>query len=813
MREALNERCTEVGRPTVFAPSFRIQAPETRPPWRSRRSIRWQAVAAVAIVISALLLPVPAHSQDTDPASGAETPSLDASRIDALVQTLRDDAAREELIVKLEALLAAQGARTSEAPPPETDGVGLAALLFLSRKAEDFGSHAADAARFLSDVPGLAGRLTAGLSNPKVRAGWLAFLVELVLVVGAGFLVEWLVIRLIARPRFELREREGDSVWVRGLFLVERTLLDLAPVGAFGIAAYGALALVAPGEGARVVALIIVNSNLIVRAITVLARMVLRPRYSSIRFVALSDATANYLYFWVRRFAVVSVYGFYIADAVLLLGAGRGPYALVQNLVGLLVAAMFIMLVLQNRMAVRTWLAGSEPPGSGAWGRIRSSFAEIWHVLAIGYTVAVYAVWALELEGGFDFLIRATVVTLVTGAIAYAAVVGIHKAVERGFRVNEEVRQRFPSLEERVNRNRGFVEIALRSVVVLIAGLVVLDTWGLGPFGWLASESGRVFLGHLLTIVFVAGGALVAWELLSTLVERYLEERDESGEVVQRGARIRTFLPLLRNVVRIVLLVFVVLIVLSEIGVNIGPLLAGAGIVGLAISFGAQSLVKDVITGFFFLLEDTISIGDVVDVGGHVGIVEGMNIRSVRLRDWSGNVHTVPFGEVASVLNMTKDYSYAFMEVGIAYREDVDEVIEMFREIGEGMQADEEFGPLILEPLEVLGLDSFGASSVNIRIRFKTLPIKQWQVKREYQRRMKRVFDERGIEIPFPHQTVYFGTDKARHSAAARIALERETEEELRDRGAPPAEAREGGRVGAEAVRRPPASPQASEEG
>ena len=729
------------------------------------------------------------------------------------METLRDDAAREELILQLEALLEAQAARTAEAPSPDSAGTGLAALSFLSRKAVAFGSLAGDAARFLSDVPSLAGRLAAGASEPQVRAEWIEFLVELVLIVGAGFLVEWLVIRLIARPRFELREREGDSVWLRGLFLVERTLLDLAPVGAFGIAAYGALTLVAPGAGARVVALIIVNSNLIVRAITVLARMVLRPRYSSIRFVGLSDATANYLYFWVRRFVVVSVYGIYIADAVLLLGAGRGPFALVQNLVGLLVAAMFIMLVLQNRTAVRTWLAGPQPPGSGAWGRVRSSFAEIWHVLAIGYTVAVFAVWALELEGGFDFLIRATVVTLVTGAIAHAAITGLHKAVERGFRVNEDTRQRFPSLEERVNRNRGFLELALRAAILLVAGLVVLDAWGLGPFAWLSSESGRVFLGHFLTIVFVAGGALVAWELLSTLVERYLGEHDTSGQVVQRGARIRTFLPLLRNVVRIVLLLFVVLIVLSEIGINIGPLLAGAGIVGLAISFGAQSLVKDVITGFFFLLEDTISIGDVVDVGGHVGVVEGMNIRSVRLRDWSGNVHTVPFGEVASVLNMTKDFSYAFMEVGIAYREDVDEVIEVLREIGEGMQADEEFGPLILEPLEVLGLDSFGASSVNIRIRLKTLPIKQWPVRREYQRRMKRVFDERGIEIPFPHQTVYFGTDKAGHAAAARIALGREAEEELRDSGAAPTEARQGAREGPESVRKPPAPPHSSEEG
>ena len=736
------------------------------------------AFAAIALVTLALGAAAPARAQNAGPGDGGPASSLTASEVESLVETLRDDAAREELLRTLETLAEAQRAGTTDTPSSETGGVGGTVLAFLSRRVEALGTVAAGATPFVAGLPELAGRLAAAASDPVVRAGGIEFLVKLVLIVGAGFLAERLVIRLLAQPRFELREREGDTVWLRALFLLERTVLDLAPVGAFWIAAYATLSLSEPGPGARVVALIIVNANLLVRATTVLARMILRPRYSTFRFVAISDGTANYLFFWVRRLAVVSVYGYFIAEAFLL-GVGPEPHAFVQKLVGLLIVAMVVMLVLQNRVAVRRWIAGAEPNASGAWGRARISLAVIWHVLAIAYAVAVYAVWAVELEGGFDYLVHATVVTLLTVAVASGAITGIRKAIERGFRVNEETRQRFPRLEERVNRNRGFLELAVRSVVTVLAALVVLDAWGLGPFAWLSSESGRAFAGHLITIVFVAGGALAAWELLSSVVERYLDERDESGEVVQRGARIRTFLPLLRNVVRIVLLLFVVLIVLSEIGVNIGPLLAGAGIVGLAVSFGAQSLVKDVITGFFILLEDTIAVGDVVDLGGHFGIVEGMSIRSVRLRDLEGTVHTVPFGEVASVLNMTKDFSYALMEIGIAYREDVDQVVEVLREIGEGMQADEEFGPLILEPLEVLGLDSFGASSVNIRIRLKTLPIKQWPVKREYQRRMKRVFDERGIEIPFPHQTVYFGTDKAGAAPVARISLENAGQSQL----------------------------------
>ncbi len=702
---------------------------------------------------------------------------MSAAQIESLVETLRDDSEREKLIAQLEVLLQAQNAQTTDTPSAKVDSAGVTALAFLSRKVEALNGLAGEAARSLANVPAVAGELAEKASDPEVRRRWFEVAFKLIVVVGIGFVAERLVMRLLSRPRFHLRDRDDDGTGGQVVRLMERILMDLAPVVAFAVAGYAALAVVDPPSQARVIALVIINANVIVRAVTALARMVLRPRFATFRFVSLSDENANYLFFWARRLTAASVYGFFIAEALPLLGVAQGAQASAQKLIGLVVASMVVVLVLQNRQPVRIWLSGAGTVSG--WRRIRRSFAEVWHIVTIAYVTAVYAVWATGVPGGFEFLIRATVVTLVTGLVAYAAFSGLHKAVERGFRVNEETRNRFPRLEERVNRYRGIIETAVRSIIVVVAALMVLDAWGLGPFDWLASESGRVLVGRLVTVVFVAGCALVAWELLSTLVERYLEERDAGGELVARGARVRTFLPLVRNVVRIVLLVLVVLVVLSEIGIDIGPLLAGAGIVGLAVSFGAQSLVKDVITGFFILLEDTISVGDVVDLGGRSGIVESMTIRSVRLRDLGGNVHTVPFGEVAAVLNMTKDFSYALMEVGIAYREDVDEVVEVLREIGDGMQADEEFGPLILEPLQVLGLDSFGASSVNIRIRLKTLPIQQWAVKREFQRRMKRVFDERGIEIPFPHQTVYFGVDKSGHAPAARFALESGHDEDV----------------------------------
>jgi small-conductance mechanosensitive channel len=229
------------------------------------------------------------------------------------------------------------------------------------------------------------------------------------------------------------------------------------------------------------------------------------------------------------------------------------------------------------------------------------------------------------------------------------------------------------------------------------------------------------------------------------------------------------------------------MVVLAELGVNITPLLAGAGVVGLAVGFGAQKLVQDVITGWFILMEDTIAVGDVAEVAGHAGLVERISIRTIRLRDLSGVVHTIPFSAVDSVKNFTKDFSYYLFEVGVAYREDTDEVVEVLREIDAEMREDPELGPDILEPLEVMGVDRFEDSAVIVRVRTKTKPLRQWAVGREFNRRMKKAFDARGIEIPFPHQTVYFGVDKEGKAPPATLRMEQALSEAFAEEQSPPA--------------------------
>ncbi len=221
------------------------------------------------------------------------------------------------------------------------------------------------------------------------------------------------------------------------------------------------------------------------------------------------------------------------------------------------------------------------------------------------------------------------------------------------------------------------------------------------------------------------------------------------------------------------IIVVAVLMILAELKIEIGPVLAAAGVVGLAVGFGAQHLVQDVISGFFILLDDQIRVGDVVQIADKGGLVERLNLRMVVLRDLAGNVHYVRNGKIDVVTNMTKDYSRYVFDIGIAYREDVDEVIRIVRQLDEELRSDPGFGPDILEPIEILGLDQFADSAVIIKARTKTKPIKQWSVAREFNRRLKKRFDEKGIEIPFPHVTLYMGQDKAGQAPPMNVALER----------------------------------------
>jgi small conductance mechanosensitive channel len=260
---------------------------------------------------------------------------------------------------------------------------------------------------------------------------------------------------------------------------------------------------------------------------------------------------------------------------------------------------------------------------------------------------------------------------------------------------------------------------------------------------------------HVALIVLLAYGAIRIAGTVVTHLEDQLS-RDPGPGGAERAKRARTMGRLIRNVANTVVSVIATLMVLHEFNINILPVLTGAGIAGLAVGFGAQTLVRDVISGFFLIFEDQVRVGDVATINGTSGLVEAINLRTIVLRDVAGTVHVFPNGAVQQMSNQTKDFSYAVIDMGVAYKEDTDAVTNVMMEVAEAMRGDPACGPNMLEPIEIMGVDAFAASQVTIKARLKTVPLKQWEIGREYRRRLKKAFDERGIEIPFPHMSVYF---------------------------------------------------------
>ena len=270
------------------------------------------------------------------------------------------------------------------------------------------------------------------------------------------------------------------------------------------------------------------------------------------------------------------------------------------------------------------------------------------------------------------------------------------------------------------------------------------------------------FLDHFSRIVIILLSAFIAGKILKKSVPQIrthiVETMKRHGRAdIELEKRAATLSSIFCRTIVLLIWIIALIMSLKEAGFDIGPILAGAGVVGLAVGFGAQSLVKDLVSGLFLLLENQIRVNDVAIINGTGGLVEQINLRTTVLRDLDGTVHVFPNGTISSLSNMTHEYSYYVFSIRVAYKEDTDRVIKVLKQLADGMMKEEQYKPLVMAPLEVLGVDQFDDSAVIIKARFKTFPIQQWTVGREMNRRIKKKFDELGIEIPLPHRSIYFG--------------------------------------------------------
>ncbi|MCP1170524.1 mechanosensitive ion channel domain-containing protein [Limimaricola litoreus] len=745
---------------------------------------------------------LPAQSAAAEEVAAEAGAEVGAGPLAGLLEVLRDDTARDALIAELERV-------TGDAEPPG----GLEAAPEAVAEIEPRVAIGTRIAQITQDIAeGLAaqtdqvlrsfssdGNLLGGLARLDLPVLWETFQ-SLILVIVITVAV-WMVLRALVKPVFQrLGERAAHANFLRTLFLfVGSTLLDAAVVVAAWALGY-AISLMALGEYAEVGLrqALYLNAFLLVELVKVAIRAIVSPATGGLRLVNLSNSAALRLNRHVNILVSVLGYGqllvLPLVNRNVSFAAGLG----VSALLSVFILIYLVVLVFRHRDDVANWIARrlmadrvedeqdapEELPGApvAATGTTHAAapaaparqrlggplgtLTRTWHWFALAYLAFMFVmVISRPADVVAGYLIA-------SGKVLAAALIGsliigmIGRALRHGIVLPAEMRSKLPLLEPRLNAIVPKVLIALRLVITLAVVIYTLDVIGLFDLsGWFASPVGLEATGRAVSVALILLVAAMIWLAVNSWIDYRLNP--EVGKIPT--SRETTLLTLLRNAFAIALLIFTLMFALAEIGLDIGPLLASAGVLGLAIGFGAQKLVQDIITGVFIQFENAMNVGDVVTVGGTTGVVEKLTVRSVSLRDVQGTFHIVPFSSVDMVSNFMRDFSYFVCDMGIAYREDVEEAKQAMFDAFEELKADPEQRGNIIGELEWFGVNSFGDSAVVVRARIKTLPGTQWGLGRAYNGILKRIFDARGIEIPFPHQTIFFGEAKDGRTQALRL--------------------------------------------
>lgn len=746
--------------------------------------VRGFAVALVTLVVCVLLWSSPAVAQMglTPPAPEAAAETTPPAALEALLEVLKDDTARAALIAELEQSLApaSELAQSQPAAAPSMS-LGRRIALITQSVGEEIGTSVE--AFWTGLQPGTS--VFSGLQGDEVAI----LLDELpgLLVVIAITVAAFVLLRRLARHYYAriARRAKGASTLRSIRLFVSSNLIDMLIVIFAWTLGY-LVTIFAMGEAGSIDLRqsMYLNAFLIVELAKVAIRAVLSPVAGDLRLVPVSDAGARaatrYLSF------VVSVLGYGqllivpIVNQRASLAAGSG----VSALLSVLVLAYMVYVVLRRRHDVAAWLAAETEMRDAVSGdegevverrtgqggflvNLSHTLAGSWHWFALAYLGAMFFIVMTQpaertfaaIAGSGKILAAVILATLISGWLA--------RAVGRGIALPQDVNAKLPLLELRINRFVPRAFGVLRLAILLCVLLFSLDVMSLLDMrGWLESQVGQSVTGTILSVAAILAVTFGLWLAMTSFVDYKLNP--EYGSIPT--AREQTLLTLLRNAATIALVVFTSMFCLSEIGLDIGPLLASAGVLGLAIGFGAQKMVQDIITGIFIQFENAINVGDVITVSGITGGVERLSVRSVSLRDAHGVFHIIPFSSVDMVSNFMKEFSYHVCDMGIAYRENIEEAKAAMFEAFDKLMQDKSIARDILDPLEWFGIQSFGDNAVVLRVRIKTVPGKQWATGRAYNGVLKEVFDARGIEIPFPQQTIWFGEAKDGSTQAIRLA-------------------------------------------
>ena len=754
---------------------------------------------------------IPAAAQKAAHAETA-TPAILSDQARVALDVLNDPAKRAAFAATLNAIVKAQPSAANQAAADEPDkpavqatveglpiplapdSLGAQVLVSAAGFVNRLGNEAVAAMDTVQSLPLLYGWTVVMLTNPVARdllldVGW-----RVAIALACAVAVEYLLRRAMRRPigglealapappaeavempepvaddavaRAEVGDIEplvpaghGPSAWTflrRVPLVLARLVLELVPVVGIGVVGHLIAGSSIGGQTvSRLIILAVIDAYVLSAALICVARMVLSPEAPRLRLFHLRDEPALYLMRWTRRLVLIAVVGYAVGEAWLLLGLSDVAHDLLQKMVGLVLHVCLAIVVLQKRVTVRNWLKASDGV-TGFTAKLRNRLAWVWHWIALFFLIAIWLVYAIELPHGFATVLHYFLVTAALLIATRLTLLLLLGALDRLMRPESEAVHFSPVVDARLRAYHPVVAGSLRLALYILCLLGLLQLYGLNTFIWfVSSEPGLRILSSTATLVTTIVLAFAVWEVVNTGVQKHLNKLQREAQMA-KSARLRTLLPLLRSGLLIIIAIVTGLMVLSEIGINIAPLLAGAGILGVAIGFGSQKLVQDLITGIFLLLENAMQVGDWVTVSGLSGTVEALSVRTIRLRASDGSVHIIPFSAVTSVTNVNRGLGNAAITVSVAYDEDTDRVSEELKAIVTGMRTDPALSAMMLSDLQLWGVDKVDGASATIAGQVVCTDSGRWPVQREFNRRMKRRFQELGVRVYNPVQTVTF---------------------------------------------------------
>jgi small-conductance mechanosensitive channel len=778
-------------------------------------------------LLAALALASPARAQPALPgakpvaAASPALPALTPAETQTILQLLNDPQKRAAFTAQIQALSKATQATTPKpavAVPLAPNSVGAEVIQRSASWLADLGTQLSAFNHVLGNLPAVWAFSLRVFNDPGRRAQVLQAGWHLGVILLGAVAIEWMFDRLLRRPIGGLaRLAPGGSpgragpepstdrgpaedgppddsadhgsvapapaalghhhprfsrtvgVLRRLPFFVLRLLLELLSPALFLALAYAGMILVETETQA--VLWVAISAYVAVRITTAVTRSLVSPDYPSLRMVHLTDQGAAYTLVWVRRLAAVAGFGYASTQIGVQFGLPPTARDAFLKAVMLLDHILAVIVVLQCRAPVAARLRSHTSRPTVA-GRVRNRIASVWHLIAIFFIVALWLVWAAQVRNGYVKMWRFFVVSVAVLILARLVAILVLGGLDRAFRISPDMSQRYPGLEKRANRYYPLLRGFLTTLLAVVTCMALLQAWGVNTLSWFYTGAlGGKLASATMTVIIAGAIALAVWEAANTGLDRHLGRLTREAQY-SKSARLRTLMPILRTILMVALLAVFGLTALSEIGVNIAPLLAGAGILGVAIGFGSQKLVQDFITGIFLLLENAMQVGDAVTVAGLSGSVENLSIRTMRLRAGDGSVHIIPFSSVSTVTNVNRGIGNAAVTVTVPLEEDSDHVSDVLAEIVRGMRGEQAFRDMMRSDFQLWGVDRVDSGNVTIVGQIVCSDTGRWAVQREFNRRMNIRFKELGIRIgtPVTTQITVQGTPRAPN--AVRIGQE-----------------------------------------